>query len=118
MDAKNRPRSPYNCVICGRNTNNKRYFVEEWGNYFFACSHCKKVWCVDCMGQMTGLGQRKVFRAAKRGKMKCVNCQQFLPMIKLPQNLPFVQENTSSMKNQSEISEEYVEKKFCPLLWS
>ncbi|MBN1801625.1 MAG: hypothetical protein JW891_08985 [Candidatus Lokiarchaeota archaeon] len=85
--------SNYNCVLCGRNTNDKKYFVDEWGNYFFACRNCKKVWCASCLGQLTGIGPRKAFKLGKKGKMVCVECNSFVPMIKLPINLPFTQDN-------------------------
>jgi len=115
MDAKNRPNSPYYCVICGRNTNNKKYFVDEWGNYFLSCSNCKKVWCVECMGQLTKLGPRKTYKLAKKGRMECIYCNQFMPIIKLPQNLPFVQESNQFAENLSQVSKTNLEKKFCPL---
>ncbi len=115
MDAKNRPQSPYYCVICGRNTNNKRYFVDEWGNYFFSCSLCKKIWCAECMGQLTKLGPRKTYKLGKKGKMQCIHCNQFIPLIKLPQNLPFTQDNSHMVSTNMNASMERVENKYCPL---
>jgi hypothetical protein len=98
-------------VICGRNTNEKKYFVDEWGNQFFSCKNCRQVWCTNCLGQLTGIGSKKTFKLGKRGRVNCTVCNQFLPMIKLPINLPFVQENIQKGKKQVESGE----LKFCTL---
>ena len=65
------------------------------------------------MGQLTGLGQKKTFKLAKKGKMSCITCDQFLPVIKLPQNLPFIQDKTQLPKTPQ--SDKNVETKFCQL---
>ncbi len=107
IQRKKRLPSNYHCVLCGRNTNDKKYFVDEWGNYFFSCKNCKKVWCASCMGQLAGVGARKAFKLGKKGKMTCVNCNSFALMIKLPNNLPFIQNEFE--RHQSD------EVKFCSL---
>jgi len=99
-ERKKRPPSEYFCIICGRNTNNKLYWGDEWQNYFFSCKNCRKVWCTNCLGQLTGIGPKKSFKLGKRGRVNCPDCNQFLPMIKLPFNLPFVQENFQKGKKQ------------------
>ncbi|MFX1236650.1 MAG: hypothetical protein ACFFAS_16585 [Promethearchaeota archaeon] len=109
---KNRPPSNYHCVICGRNTNDKKYFVDEWGNYFFACSNCKKVWCTSCMGQLTKLGAKKTFKLGKKGKMSCIACDSFIPVMKNPFNLPFVQEIPQSSTSGVIVNEPI---KYCAL---
>ncbi len=110
-ERKKRPPSDYFCVVCGRNTNDKQYWGDDWQNYFISCSTCRKVWCVNCMGQITGMGPRKTFKLAKRGKINCRDCNQFVPVIKLPYNLPFVQENIQKSKSHVESKE----LKFCTL---
>ena len=110
-ERKKRPPSNYYCVVCGRNTNDKQYWGDEWQNYFFSCKNCRKVWCANCMGQMTGIGQKKTFKLAKRGNINCPDCNQFVPIIKLPINLPFVQEKVQQSNTQVESDE----KKFCIL---
>lgn len=110
-ERKKRPPSDYFCVICGRNTNDKKIFVDEWGNQFFSCKNCRQVWCANCMGQMTGMGAKKTFKLGKKGKITCPECNQFVPMIKLPFNLPFVQEKFPQSKVQTESNET----KYCVL---
>ena len=65
------------------------------------------------MGQITGLGARKTFKLAKKGKMTCNLCNHFLPVVKLPQNLPFIQDNPHS--NTSQTSGNLKENRFCSL---
>ena len=91
---KKREREPSNnfCVSCGRYTNDKKYGGDQWANFFFSCNKCQKVWCADCMGQLSGLGARKTFKSAKTGNVSCPECNNFIPMIKNPQNLPFIQQ--------------------------
>ena len=91
MGRKKRIPSDNFCVVCGRNTNDKKFPSEDWTNKFFVCHNCKKVWCASCMGQVTGLGPSKAHRLGKKGKVSCPDCNQFAAMIKLPQNLPFKQ---------------------------
>ncbi len=110
-ERKKRPPSDYFCVICGRNTNDKKYLGDEWQNYFFSCNNCKKVTCANCMGQTTGMGPRKTFKLAKRGKINCPDCNQFVPMIKLPFNLPFGQKDTQKDIDQVETKQS----RFCGL---
>ena len=110
-EKKKRPPSDYSCCLCGRNTNDKKYWGDEWQNYFFSCNNCKKVWCANCMGQINGLGPKRTFKLAKRGKVNCTECTQFVPIIKLPLKLPFVQESLQKSKNQVESKETH----FCAL---
>jgi len=111
QERKKRPPSDYYCVVCGRNTNDKKIFVDEWGNQFFSCKSCRQVWCANCMGQITGIGASKTYKLGKKGKINCPNCNQFVPMIKLPFNLPFVQAKIQ----QSSIQADSPETKFCVL---
>ncbi len=108
---KKRPPSDYNCILCGRNTNDKKIFGDEWQNYFFSCKNCQHVWCAQCFGQLTGLGPRKAFKLGKRGKINCPDCNQFIPMIKLPFNLPFSQKDSQKDKGQVETTQSH----FCAL---
>ncbi|KKL22219.1 hypothetical protein LCGC14_2437640 [marine sediment metagenome] len=97
------------CIICGRNTNDKKFPTENWGNQFFSCQICKKVWCASCMGQVKGRGPSKIFNQGKKGKVNCPDCGNFAAMVKLPTNLPFSQ----SQKVISTNSEGYAKKKIC-----
>ena len=99
MVFKKREKVPSNnyCVLCGRYTNDKKYAGDQWANFFYSCNTCQKVWCSDCMGQVSGLGPRKTFKAGKTGKIACPDCGSFVPMLKNPQNLPFIQ-----VKHESE----------------
>ncbi|MFX1275297.1 MAG: hypothetical protein ACFFBP_08960 [Promethearchaeota archaeon] len=106
-----RPLSDHYCVLCNRNTNDKTYWGEAWQNYFFSCKNCKSVWCADCMGQVSGFGPRKTFKQGKKGKINCPQCGQFVPVIKLPFKLPFVQEKVEKEKNHVEP----IKTKFCGL---
>ena len=63
------------------------------------------------MGQINGLGPKRTFKLAKRGKVNCTECNQFVPMIKLPLKLPFVQETLQKSKSQVES----IKAKFCAL---
>jgi rRNA maturation endonuclease Nob1 len=47
------------------------------------------------MGQVTGRGPRKAFKFGKKGQISCPDCGNFVPVIKLPINLPFVQKRAS-----------------------
>lgn len=99
------------CVICGRNTNDKKFPKDNWTNQFFMCHNCKKVWCGSCMGQVTGLGPSKAFKLGKKGKVNCPNCENFVYMVKLPGTLPFNQNRTQeSTPINSEVS---LSKNFC-----
>ncbi len=86
------------CVLCGRHTNEKKRFGENWDNFFFACNYCQKVWCVNCFGQLIGKGPRKSFKLGKKGQINCLDCNNFIPMIRLPENLPFVQKRGQAQK--------------------
>ena len=79
------------CILCGRITNDKKRFGEEWDNSFFACNKCQKVWCANCFGQLKGVGAKKAYRSGKKGQVTCPDCNQFMPMVRLPENLPFSQ---------------------------
>lgn len=89
------------CEICGRNTNNKKY-GDHWINKFFVCNNCKKVWCSICFGQKSGLSQSKAHRLAVKGKVKCPECNSFIAMIRLPQDLSFKSGKASSSGSNSE----------------
>ncbi len=96
-----RERIPSNnyCIICGRNTNDKKFPSENWTNQFFSCQICKKVWCGSCMGQVKGIGASKTFKEGKKGKVKCPDCENLAVMVKLPPNLPFSQDQKAISKN-------------------
>ena len=82
------------CVVCGRPTNDKKIWADAWTNQFFICNVCKKVWCGSCMGAITTKGPSKTWKLGKRGIIKCPDCGTFIPMLRLPKNLPFKQERS------------------------
>ena len=102
MGRKKRIPSDNYCIICGRNTNDKKFPGEDWTNKFFVCNPCEKVWCANCMGQVSGLGVSKTHKMGKKGRVNCPNCGNMAVMIKLPQNLPFKQVKATSEPKQSE----------------
>ena len=99
------------CVICGRHTNDKKLSADSWGNQFFICHNCKKVWCGTCMGQVLGIGPSKANRQGKKGKISCPDCGNFVAMARLPKNLPFAQSKPQEMTSIS--SGEAIHKNFC-----
>ncbi len=93
---KNRVPSDNYCVICGRFTNDRKLIGDEWANRFYICHKCKKVWCVSCMGQISGMSASKSYKLGKKGRSKCPDCGNLAVMTKLPENLPFKQVKTTS----------------------
>nr|BDI55007.1 MAG: Zn finger protein [uncultured archaeon] len=79
------------CIVCGKSTSKFRMFGSAWISYFFICNNCQKVWCVDCMGGLTGKGARKTFRLGKKGNIKCPECRSKISMVYRPKNIPFTQ---------------------------
>lgn len=110
---KKKPPSKNYCVLCGRHTNDKKYFGDSWTNYFFSCNTCKKVWCTDCLGQVTGKGSRKTYKFGRKGQISCPDCGNFMPMIQLPVNLPFIQDKTQERESGADI--ESGSKKTCSM---
>ncbi len=79
------------CVVCGKSTSKFRAFGSAWVSYFFICTNCRKIWCVDCMGGITGKGSKKTYRLGKKGNIKCPECKSKIPMVYRPKNIPFTQ---------------------------
>lgn len=120
------------CVTCGKSTSKFRVFGSGWTSYFFICHNCQKIWCVDCMGGLTGKGARKTFRLGKKGSIKCPECKSKISMVYRPKNIPFTQAKPQvSMPTQSQQQQiivniqqpsqpqpqtiEHIEMKFCSL---
>ncbi len=109
------------CVVCGRISNDKKYFGDNWTNEFFACNKCKMGWCSKCMAQVSGRSPNKNFRLGRKGKVNCPDCGKAVPMIRLPENLPFEQSKSSSSSQgvssgqaqPTQGSKEPEEHKFC-----
>jgi len=89
------------CVTCGRSTTDKKHFT-KWGNYFFICSSCQKVWCVDCMGGKSGEGAERAYKLGFKGKLKCPDCKGPLSMTRLPKDLPFIQPQPTKQQQQQQ----------------
>ncbi|MBN1216815.1 MAG: hypothetical protein JXA99_15415 [Candidatus Lokiarchaeota archaeon] len=98
---KKREPSDNYCVLCGRNTNDKRFPTEEWINYFFSCNKCEKVWCATCMGQLSKLGPKKTFKFGKKGGINCPECENQVFLSKLPNNLIFKQKMTEQVSQNT-----------------
>lgn len=57
------------------------------------------------MGGIIGKGTNKAYRKGKSGKVKCPECKQNVPMLKLPEHLPFAQaklQKEGSMQQQTQ----------------
>lgn len=91
MSEKEKQQSNNFCVDCGRYTTDKKITLDSGGNYFFFCSNCKKVWCLNCMTLYTQKSPRRTYISGHKGRVKCPECSRQVQISKLPKDLPFKQ---------------------------
>lgn len=91
------------CVSCGRSTLEKksRYSTDSI-NQFFTCNACQKVWCCECMSSLRGEARKATYLKGKKRKVTCPECNQILPVLALPQNVPFPQVSSLAPKRKME----------------
>lgn len=80
------------CSSCGRSTSEKKGgYATDAKNQFFVCNTCEKVWCSNCMGALVGKSGKSAVLLGKKGKIKCPQCNQGVPVMQLPESVPFSQ---------------------------